>query len=960
MASLIATSSPNSFQLRLGFKSKKSSFVLLRMNFRNLDYRRISVCSASGSAARDEGESWMNSDASDSFSGWFDKDSGNGLSPKRGFGGIVGVGLAGVFLAAGVAFASLSFSKRSTAGPKLQMEPLTIQQEVLPATEDWDENVDQLEKEGNTVLLDEGNQQNGCDSKCNTGINLDSFSPIETSEATSENIPCDKINVRTSLLQNVAIDSNGFDAIPHASGQEDLQIHPGVDDITEPSASNPRPPELSESDVVQDSHSITIFDLPVPEAIIEIKTNLPSDSLTSGCVVTSESDIMLDSQVHSKDVVETLTPVSSQQEFNPSEKLQLLSEGISSPPERHNLNETEPFGATSESVLADLYGNESDMNGHNEINRSSLFDSPIPESSFSYAGIPAPSLVSAALQVPPGKVVVPAIVDQVQGQAFAALQVLKVIEPDVQPSDLCTRREYARWLLCASSVLSRSTISKVYPAMFIENVTELAFDDVTPEDPDFPFIQGLAEAGLISSKLSINDAHHSQDKEHNPILFSPESPLSRQDLISWKMALEKRQLPDADRKILYQCSGFIDIDKINPDAWPALVADLSAGEHGITALAFGYTRLFQPDKPVTKAQAAIALATGDATEVVGEELTRIEAESIAETAVAAHTALVAQVEKDLNASFEKELLIEREKIDAIEKLAEEARLELERLRAESEEENDALMRGRAAVESEMEVLSRLRVEVEEQLQSLMSNKMEISFERDRINKLRKEAENENQVIAQLQYDLEVERKALSMARTWAEDEAKRAREQAKALEEARERWERHGLKIVVDEELRDYAYAGVTWVEAGKPSPIDGTVNRAEKLVVKLKAMSSEIKGKSFSMAGEIKEKSASMAGEIKEKSTAMAGEIKGRSFSIIEKIIQKIEYLISVMKQQVAEAARQARDLQSTIALKASRSAEEFQENAINFGSNVKDGAKRIAEDCREGVEKITQKFKT
>lgn len=26
--------------------------------------------------------------------------------------------------------------------------------------------------------------------------------------------------------------------------------------------------------------------------------------------------------------------------------------------------------------------------------------------------------------------------------------------------------------------------------MFIENITELAFDDVTPEDPDFPSIQG--------------------------------------------------------------------------------------------------------------------------------------------------------------------------------------------------------------------------------------------------------------------------------------------------------------------------------------------------------------------------------------------------------------------------------------------------------------------------------------
>lgn len=38
---------------------------------------------------------------------------------------------------------------------------------------------------------------------------------------------------------------------------------------------------------------------------------------------------------------------------------------------------------------------------------------------------------------------------------------------------------------------------------------------------------------------------------------------------------------------LYQISGFIDVDKIHPDACPALVADISAGEQGIMALAFG-------------------------------------------------------------------------------------------------------------------------------------------------------------------------------------------------------------------------------------------------------------------------------------------------------------------------------------------------------------------------------------
>ncbi|XP_020260848.1 E3 ubiquitin-protein ligase bre1-like isoform X2 [Asparagus officinalis] len=531
-----------------------------------------------------------------------------------------------------------------------------------------------------------------------------------------------------------------------------------------------------------------------------------------------------------------------------------------------------------------------------------------------------------ALQVPPGKVLVPAVVDQVQGQAFTALQVLKVIEPDAQPGDLCTRREYARWLVSASSALSRNPISKVYPAMYIENVTELAFDDVTPEDPDYSCIQGLAEAGIISSKLSESDLKGTSGGEQDSFFFSSESPVSRQDLVSWKMALERRQLPEVDRNYLYKCSGYIDINRIDKDAWPALVADLSAGEQGIVALAFGYTRLFQPNKPVTKAQVAIALATGDSAEVVAEELTRLEAESLAETAVNAHTALVAEVEKELNASFEAELSKEREKINSLEKLAEEARVELERLKAERDEENNALYRGRAAVESEMEVLSRLRHEVEEQLQDLMSNKMEIAFERDRINKLRKEAESENQVIVQLQYELEVERKALSMARSWAEEEAKRAREQAKALEEARDRWESRGLKVVVDADLEEDASTGITWLSAGQQTPVDETVNRAENLVAKLKSM---------------------------------AAEIKIKSSAAIERVIQVILSLISSLKSMACKGSRHVMELEHSIVSKASKSIDELKENASGFSSSISDKARRAVEDCKEGVEKFTQKFK-
>ncbi|PKI50727.1 hypothetical protein CRG98_028869 [Punica granatum] len=533
-----------------------------------------------------------------------------------------------------------------------------------------------------------------------------------------------------------------------------------------------------------------------------------------------------------------------------------------------------------------------------------------------------------ALRVTPGKVLVPPAVDQVQGQALAALQAMKVIENDVQAGDLCTRREYARWLVSASSALSRNTISKVYPAMYIENVTELAFDDITPEDPDFVFIQGLAEAGLISSKLSRRDILSSAaDEDESPYYFFPESPLSRQDLVSWKMALEKKELPEADRKVLHQLSGFIDVEKIHPDACPALVADMSSGEQGIIALAFGYTKLFQPEKPVTKAQAAVALATGEAADVVSEELARIEAESMAENAVAAHTALVAQVENDINANFAKVLSIEREKIDAVEKMAEEARNELENLRAKREEDEIALMKERAAVESEMEVLSRLRREVEEQLETLMSNKVEISYEKEKVEKLRMDAEKESQEIARLQYELEVERKALSMARAWAEDEAKRAREHAKALEEARDRWERQGIKVVVETDLQEEASGGDTWVNAAKEYSLQGTVSRAETLVEKLKGM---------------------------------AATVVGKSREVIDKIVNIIYVLISKLKERSRNALTRAEELKDVAAVKTSTSVEELKHRVGDINQNLREGAKRLVGDCRGGVEKLTQKFKT
>ncbi|KAF2320407.1 hypothetical protein GH714_027534 [Hevea brasiliensis] len=989
MASMASICSPTSLKLRLAMKSRNfrgSPAILIRTRVRKLDPQIRVLCAAQNGNGverlHDRCSMIASGAAANNFAGWSDSDDGD-QSPEsksqrqKWLPGIVGAGVAGVVLVAGLTLAALSLSKQSTSRPKQQMEPLTTHQEVSLVSNVEDDELEKNKSEKSSVKQDHRSPKH--------------MSSPELFEAPNEN----KLSVSShSQSQTPLVDNEKYvsshDTIDKAPIQEHMQYESVSDGKSDPPEMIPNSMNLPDSEIADDSLAASI-----PQSISEIEQNLvngepadllniknpftdhegglPSSELKENSYplcdssnspvhesskpvdvsisVTKTVDAAIKPGIFPKDDKETVTSHPAEENLDTGKTTQAAStERNNSSLEVNYLNESEYSGTTSVSPSAYPFANRQDVVSSDETigSRTSFVPTPF-SSSFLSAGIPAPSAVSEAMQVSPEKVLVPAVVDQAQALALAALQALKVIEADVLPSDLCTRREYARWLVAASSALSRNTLSKVYPAMYIENATELAFDDITPDDPDFSSIQGLAEAGLISSRLSNHDLFSSSDEEQGPFYFSPESPLSRQHLVSWKMALEKRQLPEADGQILYQLSGFRDIDKINPDAWPALIADLSAGDQGIISLAFGCTRLFQPDKPVTKAQAAVALATGEASDIVIEELARIEAESVAENVVSAHNALVAQVEQDLNASFEKELSMDGEKINAVEKMAEEARLELEKLRAEREADNIALMKERAAIEAEMEVLSRLRSEVEEQLQSLLTGKVEISYEKERISKLQKEAENEKQEISQLQYELEVERKALSMARAWAEDEAKRAREHAKAIEEARDHWERHGIKVVVDSDLREESSAGVASLAAAKQFSVEGTASGAENLVDKLKLM---------------------------------ADDVKGKSREVIHKIIQNILILISLLKEWALKASTQAKELKDATILNAKGSIQELQQNTSEFslaikerarGSiqglqqstaefsiAVKEGAKRVAEDCRESVEKLTHKFKS
>jgi flagellar biosynthesis/type III secretory pathway protein FliH len=160
-------------------------------------------------------------------------------------------------------------------------------------------------------------------------------------------------------------------------------------------------------------------------------------------------------------------------------------------------------------------------------------------------------------------------------------------------------------------------------------------------------------------------------------------------------------------------------------------------------------------------------------------------------------------------------------------------------------------------------------------------------------------------------------------RSWAEDEAKKAREHARALEEARNQWERQGIKVVVEGGLEDDASAGVTWANVGKEHPVDQVINRAESLLEKLKSFFAEM---------------------------------KVRSGHALERVMQYVRSFISSLKERAAEARQGC----ASLGADAVRKVKGLSSEAKAFGSSVGDKSKKVVEDCKEGLEKFAHRFKT
>ncbi|XP_024989508.1 uncharacterized protein LOC112524095 [Cynara cardunculus var. scolymus] len=390
----------------------------------------------------------------------------------------------------------------------------------------------------------------------------------------------------------------------------------------------------------------------------------------------------------------------------------------------------------------------------------------------------------------PGRVVVPVSADATQQEALLWLKNLKIIDDEVNADELCTRREYARWLVLVNSRLERNPKNRIIPSIALAGSITNAFDDVRGEDPDFEYIQALAEAGVVLSKLSGKNLTSDLDssKSSGGVNFFPERLISREDLIGWRAKLEYEVMPGVNEEILRNKIGFLDARDLKSDVLPGLFMDMLANDKSIMRKVFGQGKRFQPGKPCTKAQAAVALTSGRITESIHHEFLKLEAEKSSRQFAMKEIKTELLERGEIQKYWEKKLEDENSRRLEVEVAYLEALKDLEHHKIDQDNAVAAYLKEKAALDCQKQLLSRLKEEVDEMNRRLTNERDNYVDKQHKIHNTVGELEVKLERILDSKSILEAELEALRILRSWIEEEAKKGEARTKVLEEVGRRW----------------------------------------------------------------------------------------------------------------------------------------------------------------------------
>ncbi|OIW04650.1 hypothetical protein TanjilG_07785 [Lupinus angustifolius] len=441
------------------------------------------------------------------------------------------------------------------------------------------------------------------------------------------------------------------------------------------------------------------------------------------------------------------------------------------------------FNIQLRSPLHDLHVIWNPFTTQHVPNKTAQFDVS-NESSLISDATPEAELPAAVEKL--GRVTIPVSVDSTQEEAFSLLKSLKIIEDDVEANELCTRREFARWLVKLSSSLERNSRHMIAPIVSsLSGSIVTAFDDISGEDPDFRFIQALAEAGVVPSKISCkNSSNSTESNDQENIKFFPDRFISRQDLVDWRAQLEYDFFSGVIDQISIKKAGYMDVEITSP----AIYVDMLAGDRSILRKVYGQSKRFQPNKPSTKAQAAVALTSGRMKEAISAELSRTETENSARQAEAEEIRSELLSQGDILRFWDEKLSKEKSRGFDVERLYLDAVNSLEEENLNEDKIYAGYLKEKAAIDCQKQLLLSIKKDVDELSEKLESERVIHVDEKHIVQKLLRDLESKHEEILDTKSTLEAETEAIQILRSWVEDEATRSQSRAAVLGEASRRW----------------------------------------------------------------------------------------------------------------------------------------------------------------------------
>ncbi|CAL0315302.1 unnamed protein product [Lupinus luteus] len=440
------------------------------------------------------------------------------------------------------------------------------------------------------------------------------------------------------------------------------------------------------------------------------------------------------------------------------------------------------FNIQLRSPLHDLHVIWNPFKTQHVLNKTAEFDAST-ESNLMSDATPEAELSAAVEKLGHVTILVP--VDSTQEEALSLLKSLKIIEDDVEANKLCTRREFARWLVKSSSSLEKNSRHIIAPIVSHSGSIVTAFDDISGEDPDFRFIQALAEAGVVPSKLSWKNSSNSTESDgQENIKFFPDRFISRQDLVDWRAQLEYDFFSGVIDQISIKKAGYMDVEITSP----AVYVDMLAGDRSILRKVFGQSKRFQPNKPSTKAQAAVALTSGRMKEAIYAELSRLETEHFARQAEAEEIRSELLSQGDIHRFWDEKLSEEKSRGFDVETLYLDAVKSLEDEKRNQDKIYAGYLKLKAAIDCQKQLLHSIKKDVDELSEKLESERDIHVDEKHIVQKLLRDLESKHEEILDTKSTLEAETEAIQILRSWVEDEATRSQARAAVLGEASRRW----------------------------------------------------------------------------------------------------------------------------------------------------------------------------